>query len=295
MSEFGEVTGRDPGFAPAYAGLADVYIAARDYAAMPDSIAFPNADAAARASLAIDPNSADAYRVLGFVDYWYHHDIRAAREHFERALQIQPNSAQTHLWFGSTLLAIGAYDESLRELRIARMQEPGSKVIEMFCAWALWLRGPGDPGLADLENMAAHGAPNLIHRLLADIYLSKGDVARFLNENDQLASLQDDPNTSAYVAAEHAAYNRGGAAALMDLIANKPRLAGLNGLSAADISATLLSLNGRRDQLSAVVNRAVAAGEYWSTWRRDQIRFSKWRGDPVLMNALARVSRSRAQ
>jgi len=151
MSEFGEVTGRDPRFAPAYAGLADVYIAARDYAAMPDSIAFPNADAAARASLAIDPNSADAYRVLGFVNYWYRHDIRAAREHFERALQIQPNSAQTHLWFGSTLLAIGAYDESLRELRIARVQEPGSKVIEMFCAWALWLRGPGDPGLGRID------------------------------------------------------------------------------------------------------------------------------------------------
>jgi hypothetical protein len=47
MSGFSEVIRRDPGFAPAYAGVADTYILSREYADMPDAIAYPKAEAAA--------------------------------------------------------------------------------------------------------------------------------------------------------------------------------------------------------------------------------------------------------
>ncbi|HUO13207.1 MAG TPA: hypothetical protein VMU37_10680, partial [Caulobacteraceae bacterium] len=103
MTEFGEVVSRDPTFAPAYAGLAEDYIAAHDYAGLSGSEAFPKAEAAARAALANDPRNADAFRVLGFIDYWGHQDLGAARRDFGRALQLEPASAETHFWFGSTL------------------------------------------------------------------------------------------------------------------------------------------------------------------------------------------------
>lgn len=69
MSEFGKVISRDPGFGPAYTGLADVYIASGDYAGMPGEVSFAKAEAAARAGVAIDPENADAYRILGYA-YW---------------------------------------------------------------------------------------------------------------------------------------------------------------------------------------------------------------------------------
>jgi hypothetical protein len=291
MSEFGEVTSRDPGFAPAYTGLADVYIALHDYAGLPGSLAFPRAEAAVKAALAIDPDNADANRIMGFIDYWGHHDPRAARERFARSLRIQPISAQTHFWFGSTLSDMDAYDESLHELMIARMLEPGSRVIEMYYDWALWLRGPGDPGLAELEGIAGAGAPNMTHKLLAAIFLSKGDVAAFLDQNDELASLLSDADVSAYVAAERAAYRQRGNAGLLELIADRPQPDGLAGLSSADVSATLMSLAGRRTELLAILMRAAAAGEHWATWRPDQVRYAKWRGDRAIMDALERLSR----
>ena len=294
MVGFGEVISRDPGFALAYSGLADVYIAKHDYAAMPDALAFSKADAAARAALAIDSDNADANRVLGFTDYWSRHDIRSARDHFSRSLRVQPSSAQTHFWFGSTLCDTGAYDESLRELRSARLQDPGSKVIEMYYAWALWLRGPGDPGLAELEDIADHGAPNLTHKLLASIFLSKGDIVAFLDQNEHLARLLEDAEASAYVMAERAAYRRSGNAGLLDLVVKRPPPVDLAGSNSDDLSATLLSLERRRNQLLAILTRASAEGEHWPTWRPDQARYAMWRGDRQVTDRLDRLIANRS-
>jgi tetratricopeptide (TPR) repeat protein len=290
IEDFGEVISREPAFAPAYTGLADVYIAAQNYAGMAGEVAFPKAEAAAKAALAIDARSPDANRLLGFLEYWYHNDVAKSREYFQHSIRLNPNVSLTHFWFGSTLCDEQDFDGSLIELNEARRLEPGSKIIEMFYDWALWLRGPGDPGLSDLEDIADHGAPNLVHKLLSQIYFSKGDVRAFLDQNDRLARRLGDSDAAAYVGAERLAFQRGGAAGLLDLIARRPRPAGVAGLSWADMSATVLSLHGRRDELLAVATRANAAGERWITWRPDQSRFARWRGDRAIMDALWRVS-----
>jgi tetratricopeptide (TPR) repeat protein len=291
MSEFGAVISRDPGFAPAYTGLADVYVASGDYAGMPGEASFAKAESAARAALAIDPENADAYRLLGYMDYFVRHDIGSARENFRRSIRIQPNNAETHLWFGSTLCVAGDWDESLRELRIARQLDPGSKVTQMFYAWSSWLRGPGDPGLAELESLADEGAPNMTRLFLSEIFLSKGDVATYLDQSERFAGLLRDPNVMAYVAAEREAWRQGGEAGFLDLITRRPRSPGFNQLPAADdVSATLASLHGRRDRLLAILVHAAGAGEHWVDWRPDQDRFSRWRSDRAVMEALGRVT-----
>jgi tetratricopeptide (TPR) repeat protein len=231
------------------------------------------------------------YRVLGYVDYWARHDIRAARENFGRSIRIQPNSAQTRLWFGSTLSDVGDYEGSLRELRIARGLDPGSKVIQMFYAWSLWLRGPGDAGVAELEDLAARDAPNLTHQLLSEIALSKGDVDGYLDQRAQFASLLRDADAVAYVRAERDAYRRGGAAAFLDLIDRRSPPSGFDAPSVSEVSATLASLQGRRDRLLAILRRARGAGEHWVTWRPDQDRVSRWRADGAVLAALERVNR----
>jgi tetratricopeptide (TPR) repeat protein len=159
ISELGVVISRDPGFAPGHAGLADAYILSREYDGLPDSIAFGKAEAAAKAALAIDPGSADANRALGFIDYWGHHDIHAAREHFRRSLTSDPGSAQTHYWLGNILVETGDDGAAFLELRSARRLEPGSKSIAVDYAWAQWSRGPGDPGLAELQALSAGPPP----------------------------------------------------------------------------------------------------------------------------------------
>jgi tetratricopeptide (TPR) repeat protein len=290
VAEFGEVTSRDPGFAPGYAGLADAYILAREFDGVPDAVAFSKATAAAKAALAIDPNSADANRALGFIDYWGRRDLRAAREHFRQSLRISPNDAQTHFWFGNILMFVGASAEGLRELRSARLLDPGSTAIQTDYAWALWWEGPGDPGLAELEDLAARSPPLATpHRFLTFIFLARGDVAQYLDESETWAALQNNPALTARVAGERDAFRSGGARAVLEAIARQPPGARVMEGTATEWPATAASLAGDRAQLLRVLARGDAAGDHWNSWRRDQARYTKWLGDPVVRDKLDRL------
>jgi len=291
-AELGEVITRDPGFSPAYAGLADVYLVAREYTAMPDSIAFSKAEAAAKLALSIDPDSAEANRDMGFIWYWRDGDLRAAQDRFQRSLRIEPNSTQTHFWLGNILGSAGLEDEALAELGAARRQDPGSTPVELAFAWTLWRCGPGDRGLAQIKAMSVREPQlSLPHKYLSLIYLSKGDVPNYLDQSQLWAAVQHDAALDARLAAEQAAFKQGRAIAVLKLIAQRPP----NALFLADARtgsewpATAASLLGQRDQLLQILVRAESAGEHWSTWRSDQIRYAKWNGDEAILSRLKRL------
>jgi tetratricopeptide (TPR) repeat protein len=288
LAELGAVTSRDPTFAPAYAGLADVYILSREFDSMPDVVAFPKAEAAVKAALAIDPNSADGNRSLGFIDYYGHHDIGAAREHFWRSLQVEPDSAQTHFWFGNILIDVGQYEDGLGEMRLARRLNPGSTAIEADYAWALWCWGSRREGLSELEDLASR-APALatVHTYLSFIYLTTGRNRDFLDQREQLAAALDNSGLASRVAAERAAFRRGGWSGVLDLVAMGHPVVGDALSSGTEGPATAAALTGRRDRLLRLLARGAAVSERYSYWRPDEVRFAKWADDREVMDRLA--------
>jgi tetratricopeptide (TPR) repeat protein len=290
IAEFASVTAGDPTFAPAYAGLADAYIASREYDSVPDAVAFPKAEAAAKAALAVDPDSADANRALGFVAYWWRHDMSGAQTRFDRALTAEPNNAQTHFWLGNILSHAGEGEASLRELRTARLLDPGSRAIQMDYAWAQWVELSGNHGVADLEALANSSPPmSSAHKYLSLIALAKGDVAGYLIEAEKRVAIQGGDALRRGIAAQRAAYESGGPKAALALIAQT-----LNDTDAAPWitiwRGTALSLLGRRSELLALMAReGIPAGD-WITWHPDQWRFAKWRGDRAVWNGLENLS-----
>src|SRR5947207_3742551 len=61
-----------------------------------------------------------------YINQW---NWEGARNHFEKALQYNPNYAPAHQWYGMFLAMQGKADESIRELEKARELEPVSVVI----------------------------------------------------------------------------------------------------------------------------------------------------------------------
>jgi Tfp pilus assembly protein PilF len=289
-SELGEVTSRDPSFAPAYAALADVYIAAREYEAMPDSIAFPKAEAAARIGLALDPLNADANRAVGFIDFWERHDLEAAKGHFAASLRSDPDDAQTHFWLANILLDVGDDRGSLGELQIARRLNPGARPIEVTYAKTLWSLDPNDATLAKLQQVAAEKPPLGIASLyLSSAYLLKGDFTAYLQQRERYASLTLNPALTAQVQAERAAFRVGGGVALLKFIANvEPASRDVRSMQ-AEWPATAASLLGERQRLLELIGRGIRDGERWTSWRADQARFAKWRDDPLVLDGLRRL------
>ncbi len=96
---FNQAIQKDPGYAMAYVGLANYYVAAPDYSPIPESEAAPKAKAAAQKALEIDPSSADAHASLAG-SLWSLFDFSAAEAEFQRALELNPNLSNAHHWYG---------------------------------------------------------------------------------------------------------------------------------------------------------------------------------------------------
>ncbi len=95
----------DPGYAAAYAGLADVYamMGLNGNSRAPE-VADKAKQAALRA-LALDDRLSDAHSTLAHVLVMYHLDWKGGAEHFRRALELDPNNAEAHRQLRSIYLA----------------------------------------------------------------------------------------------------------------------------------------------------------------------------------------------
>ena len=106
---------RDPGFASAFAGLADAYIFLSRFYYRPANETFPKAKEAARKALALDANSAEAYTSLCSVATFYDWDWRTAETACLRAIELNPSYGPAHHIYSHYLVSTGRFPESLRE------------------------------------------------------------------------------------------------------------------------------------------------------------------------------------
>jgi TolB-like protein/Flp pilus assembly protein TadD len=130
IEHFQQAIQREPNFALAYAGLADAYalLAILPWDGLAPREAMPKAKAAALRALEIDDSLAEAYASLAIVLHRYDWDWPAAEKNFQRAIELNPNSARAHLWYGWLLMTAGRRDEALAELKeaedVARSIDP---------------------------------------------------------------------------------------------------------------------------------------------------------------------------
>jgi tetratricopeptide (TPR) repeat protein len=128
---FNQAIAKDPNYALAYAGLAQTWsiLAAHGGGAPVDCS--PQAEAAARKALAIDQTLSDAVAVLASIKETYNFDYAGAKQEYERAIQLNPNDATAHHWFGAGVLAAtGEQTRELTELKRALELDPLSLIIQ---------------------------------------------------------------------------------------------------------------------------------------------------------------------
>jgi TolB-like protein/tRNA A-37 threonylcarbamoyl transferase component Bud32 len=121
---FNQATERDPGFALAYVGLADCYNSLGTLGYLAPRDAYPKAKAAAIKALKLDENLAEAYNSLAVVAFRYDWNWQEAEREFKRAIELNPNYALAHLFYGMYLDCMGRFEEGLLECNRARELEP---------------------------------------------------------------------------------------------------------------------------------------------------------------------------
>ena len=89
---------RDPNYALVDAGLADAYSNLSDWFLAPRQV-MPQAKAAAMRALELDESLAEAHTSLAFIKVIYDWDWSGAAREVQRAIELNPNSADAHATF----------------------------------------------------------------------------------------------------------------------------------------------------------------------------------------------------
>jgi eukaryotic-like serine/threonine-protein kinase len=156
----------DPGFAPAYAGLAEcwVLLGAQGIGAETPAVAIAEAKRHAREALALDGSLADAHAVYGYAALLGDWDWATAGRELRRALELNPSQANTRFWYAAYLASAGRFDTAREEIRLARQVDPLAPIVGAGVSWIEHLAGnEGASATAAREVLARDPAFPLAH------------------------------------------------------------------------------------------------------------------------------------
>ena len=111
---------KDPGYAPPYAGLADIYLLGDNPRRARESV---------EKALALDNQLVEAHNSLAELLYLFDHDWVASENEFKRALELDANYAPAHHWYSMYLALLGRKAQALDEARKAGQLDPLSPVV----------------------------------------------------------------------------------------------------------------------------------------------------------------------
>jgi serine/threonine-protein kinase len=188
---FSNAIALDSGFAPALAGIADAHMALAIYGVEAPEAMIPLVKESARKALAIDPKLAEAYTSLGCAEAVYDWNWKSAERQFQRAIESSPRYATGHHWYAtSCLLPQARFEESHRELHMARELEPLSLVIGTTWGLGLLLERRPDEAIEEFAKVIAMDKNfGMAHFFLGQAYSLKGMFSEAVRESQISAEL----------------------------------------------------------------------------------------------------------
>ena len=157
-SHFREAITLEPEYAEAQAGLAEALVTQFILGqARPDAMS--SAIVAAKRAVELDPNSGEAYTVLGTVDQVFLWDWRAAEQNLRKGIELSPSNSNAENWYAIYLLWVNRPGEAVEATRRAVALEPFSFWANRNLGMALFYARRYDEALAALKR-ASEIAPD---------------------------------------------------------------------------------------------------------------------------------------
>jgi tetratricopeptide (TPR) repeat protein len=207
----------DPGYARAFVGLADSYGLLREFAAMPDSEAWPRALAAARKAVELDDSLAEAHSSLGFDLFYGSLDLKDGEREFKRAAELNPNYAEAHHWYATALMSVGRLAEASEEMARARELQPASRSILADQGLLLFYQGRREQAVEQLRQIeAAEPSFRSAHRHLSYICFVSKDCRNYLSESRLAAESSHDAVELAVVAEAEKGFSASGSPGMFE-------------------------------------------------------------------------------
>ena len=202
---FNQAITTDPKYALVYVGLADSYLLLSNYGAAAPKDSIPQAKDAVKRALELDANSGEAHASAGILsdnDFQFEHGITE----FERAIQLSPNYATAHHWFGDgPLMALGRFDRGLAEGRRAVELDPLSLINNADLGWIYINARRYDEAIAQLRKTIEIDPRFYLARYyLGEALQLNGQLTEAIAEYRSAVELNDDPLALAFLGQAYA-------------------------------------------------------------------------------------------
>jgi TolB-like protein/Tfp pilus assembly protein PilF len=149
---FREAVGEDEHYAPAYAGLANSYVALAISESLPPRVAMTQARECARQALAIDDQLGEAHTAVGTIQALYDRDWAGAEQSLRGAMKMNPHLATAPHWLALVcLLPLGRLDEALEMFQLALERDPSSVIINTHLGLLLYMRREYEQAILQLQ------------------------------------------------------------------------------------------------------------------------------------------------
>ena len=289
LGYFQQAAEKDPNYALAYVGIADTCGLFPVYGAGAPQEYLPKAKAAAEKALVLDDSLAEAHASMGLIYYCYFKGAESVKE-FERAIQLNPNYATAHHWYGRlTLVMIGQLDRAMAEAKRAYELDPVSPIIHADLGGVSLAARRYDEAIQQLRaTLEVDPEFYWAHRWLGMAFELKGDTQSAIAEYKRAMELNDDPSTLAFLAHAYASIGRQEEA--RQLLAQLTEKAKTRYVQPYAFALVHLGL-GEKDQALDWLEKAVqGAGATFLNFIKTDAFFDPLRGDPRFEAVVQKVA-----
>jgi serine/threonine protein kinase len=190
LEYFRTAADKDPSYAPAYAGIADVFATLWYNGMVPFDSVEPYWKPAADKALQLDPQMAEGHVSRAATRLVYDWDWKGSEEELKLALRLNPGYATGHHWYSLLLSALGRHDSAISEGQRALEIDPLSVIIVASAGWIYVHAGRYDQAIAqfhkalELDSLCAPALSGL-----GEVYEIQGKNEEALAEYLRLAHL----------------------------------------------------------------------------------------------------------
>jgi len=262
LDSFTQSVVHDPGYAPAYVGLADTYDLLREYSTMQESDAYPRAIAAAQKAVELDDSLAEAHRALAFAEFYGNWNFVDAEKEFRRAIQLNPNDPVARRWYANAFAALGQFQKSLEQIDKAQELDPTSHSTLSDKGVMLFQAGKRDEGIALLKEVERTDPEFLSpHNYLMYLRFELRDYPAYLDEGEKTAKISSDPMLRDTITSARAGYARDGERGLLKNLYVKQKQYYLAGKLWGTILAKTCVMMGRKQEALQLLEEGYAHRE----------------------------------
>ncbi len=279
---------KDPNYAQAYAGLADAYTFMGGSAYVAPAEVWQSAKSAAAQSVKLDDTLPEGHVSLALVRVNFDWDWAGAEHEFKRAIQLNPNSAEAHHWYGDFLTRLGRFDEARAELKKAQDLDPLSLLINTSVGRQLYYARQYAAAIEQFRKTLEMDRSFVPAQQAIELaYAQNGMNREAVAERQKILTLSGSPDLAAAIGED---YSRSGYSGVL-----QSSLEGVNEVSkrryvSSYNTAQIYARLGDKPQALAMLERAYGARDGNLTYLKIDPVFDDLRSDPQFQGVLHKLA-----